>query len=494
MTRAQWERVRVLFERAVEQPQDDLQAWLAIEAGDDGEVRAEVASLLSFNSRTGDFIAEPLSSQIPSLLSELEPRFRPGQVIGAYSIVREAGRGGMGRVYVATDERLHRTVAIKVLPAELTDSPEGRERLRREARAAAALTHPGICTVYALEELDGELLIVTEFVDGRTLREEMSGGRLPSPSAVVDTARELASALAAAHARGITHRDLKPENVMRSKDGRLKILDFGLARSDGPASDPLAARVTQEAMAIGTPAYMAPEQLNGHHADARSDVFALGVLLYEYASGVHPFEAPTPLALVSRVIAADPEPIERRVRDLPQGLAAIIGRCLQKAPDARHGHAGEVLDALVAEPLVTPAPKEAPRPAVRWWRTHQVVVIGLYLIASAVAWQVKEWQPGVALTLFIGIGIAAGVGGVLRGHLVFTEQINAERLLTERTRTGMMTLAVDLLIGVMLLADGLLLASTRPVVAVVTIALAAGLALTRLVVEPSTTAAAFPQA
>ncbi|MGE0705600.1 MAG: serine/threonine-protein kinase [Vicinamibacterales bacterium] len=496
MTRAQWERVRQLFERAVDDPPTDIGAWLSAEAGDDRDVRAEVASLLDHHTRAGHFISKPISDEIPGLLDET-PRFAPGQVLGSYSILREAGRGGMGRVYVATDLRLNRTVAIKVLPPELTDSAEGRERLRREARAAAALTHPGICTVHSLEELDGELVIVTEFVDGRTLREEMAAGRLPLPKLVLETARELASALAAAHARGITHRDLKPENVMRTRDGRLKILDFGLARADGPATDPLAVRVTADAVAIGTPAYMAPEQLNGQQGDARSDVFALGVLIYEYASGVHPFDAPTPLALMSRVMAADPEPLERRVRDLPPVIAGVVARALEKAPQNRFPSAAAVLAALndlAAAEQRAVVPEAARVAAVQWWRTHQVVVIALYFLAASVTWQIKEWQPGagIALALFIGVGIASAIGGVLRGHLLFTERVNRSGLAVERGRTSLFTLAVDLLLGLALLGAGLLVAPSRPVVAVLTIGLAVGLALTRLVVERATTDAAFP--
>src|SRR5207247_1172829 len=166
------------------------------------------------------------------------------------------------------------------LPPRFTRDPAHRERLRREARAAAALTHPAICTVYALEELDEGLFIATEFVDGHTLREDMSSGGPRPAGEVVRTARELAGALAAAHAKGITHRDLKPENVMRTADGRLKILDFGLARIDTPDASPSAGRplATLPGVLLGTPAYMAPEQLNGQPADARTDVFAYGVL------------------------------------------------------------------------------------------------------------------------------------------------------------------------------------------------------------------------
>src|SRR4029453_17787111 len=162
-----------------------------------------------------------------------------------YTVIREIGRGGMGRVYLASDARLGRTVALKVVAPQLTREARHRDRLRREARAAAVLTHPGICTVYALEELDGELYIVTEFVEGHTLRDEIGGAARPSIQTIVSTARELASALASAHAKGITHRDLKPENIMRTPDGRIKVLDFGLAHIETMPGGTAAVMTTQ---------------------------------------------------------------------------------------------------------------------------------------------------------------------------------------------------------------------------------------------------------
>jgi hypothetical protein len=486
MTQAEWQRVRDLFEQALEERPADVSAWLAREAGTEPEVCAEVASLLDHHSHAGAFIVEPVTERVPALLDE-ERALTPGQVIGSYTIVREAGRGGMGRVYLATDARLGRTVALKALPPELTGDPAGRERLRREARAAAALTHPGICTVYALEEFDGELFIATEFVDGHTLRDEIESGRPVPPPDLLQTTREIASALASAHARGITHRDLKPENVMRGRDDRIKILDFGLARSNGPSTDPLAARITQPAAVIGTPAYMAPEQLTGDPVDARADVFAFGVLVYEYAAGVHPFEAATPLALIARVLEGHPVPLERRVPTAPPSIGAVVARCLRKVPADRFASAADLVRALGADRA------EGPRTSVvTWWRVHQLAVIALYLIAAALAWQAKEWQLGATQAVFIAIGIAATAGGIFRGHLVFTARINGPGLAAERRRAGPVTLAVDLVIAAGLAIDGLILASDRPVVAVLMLALAVGIALARLVVEGSTTAAAFP--
>src|SRR5262249_20057341 len=174
------------------------------------------------------FLQQAIADAVPDLLND-DQGLAPGTTVGTYTIRRELGRGGMGRVYLATDARFGRTVALQAPAPHLIQDPAKRERLRREARAAASLSHPGVCTVYALEEIDGELYIATEFVDGHTLRREIEEGRRHARD-VLPTACDLAVALAAAHAAGVVHRDLKPENVMRTRDGRLKILDFGLAR------------------------------------------------------------------------------------------------------------------------------------------------------------------------------------------------------------------------------------------------------------------------
>ena len=344
MTGDQWRQVRELFEAAVETPPTDLAGWLTARSAD-AEVRGEVLSLLDHHSRAGEFLSQP-AGDLAELLQETPPLER-GQTVGPYRIDAEVGRGGMGRVYRARDTRLNRTVAIKALPSDLTTDPSQRERLRREARAAAALSHPGICTVHALEEVDGALYIVTEYIDGRTLDDELAGGERPSVPQVLDTARQLAAALAAAHAAGITHRDLKPSNVMRTVDGRIKILDFGLARQFDAAWAGGAPLVTQAGAVVGTPAYMAPEQLNGQPADLRTDVFAFGVVMYEYATGRHPFDAPTPLARAGRVLAAAADPLTSLRGDLPVGFTTAIERCLAKAPDERFASALDVVGALI---------------------------------------------------------------------------------------------------------------------------------------------------
>jgi predicted Ser/Thr protein kinase len=481
----QWRQVRDLFERALEAQPPDVVAWVEHEAADSPEVRAEVLSLLRHHTRAGSFLVQPIADLLPNALAEARA-LEPGQTIGPYTVVREIGRGGMGRVYLATDGRLGRAVALKAIAPELTNDPSQRERLRREARAAAALAHPGICTIYALEEFDGDLYIAAEFVDGHTLRDEISGRHRPSARDVADTARQMASALASAHAGGITHRDLKPENVMRTADGRLKILDFGLARINAPASDPRTVHATRPGAVIGTPGYMAPEQLNGQPVDARTDVFAFGVMLYEYACGTHPFAAATPLAMAARVLESEAGPIDARCPDLAPSLAVVIERCLRKRPEERFDSGAEILKALGREDAARPVGRTA-----EWWRTHQLVAVALYFIASGLAWQIKEWVPGTPAPLFVAVAIAATAGAVFRGHLMFTERMNRPGLAVERRRAAPVTLVIDLLIAVALLSDGALLAPVRMLPATLTIALGVGVALARLVLEPSTTAAAF---
>jgi serine/threonine-protein kinase len=486
MTADQQRRVRDLFEAAVDRDATDIVAWVEREAADDSIVRAEVLSLVDHHSRAGAFLVQPIVEQAADLLADEEP-LAPGTCIGAYTIVRELGRGGMGRVYLASDARLGRTVALKALAPHLMRDPAQRERLRGEARAAAALTHPGICTVYALEEIDGDLYIASEFVDGHTLGEEIRTGRLPTRDELWQTARELAAALASAHAKGIVHRDLKPDNIMRGGDGRLKILDFGLARIAVGASA-AAPRMTLPGTLVGTPAYMAPEQINGLAVDARADVFAFGVLLYEYACGVHPFAASTALATVARVLESDARPLASRA-DIPSRLADAIARCLQKAPASRFGSAAELLGALDT------AGADATEPArhATWWRVHHAVITLLYIAGATFAWQIKEWvETPVTVSIFLALGATATIGGVLRGHLVFTSVMNAPRLTTERRRTRRPLAWLDGLTAVLLFADAAIVAGTGGALpAVLALALGLGIALASLVLEPATTAAAF---
>ena len=281
----------------------------------------------------------PVWAAAPELLLD-DPSPLIGRQIGSYRIAEEIGRGGMGVVYAAEDQRLGRMVAIKALPPEYTRDPARRARLTREARAAAALSHPAIATIYTLEETADGLYIVGELVRGRTLREELGDGPLP-PSRLVPTLLDIAGALDAAHRIGIVHRDLKPENVMRRDDGQIKVLDFGLARWEPSPDAPSMTRLTQDGVAFGTPGYMAPEQLGGGAVDARADLFSFGVVAWELASGEHPFGADPALALSN--MAAIMEGRAALPGKALAGLDAIVIRCLRAAPADRYGSAAALL-------------------------------------------------------------------------------------------------------------------------------------------------------
>jgi eukaryotic-like serine/threonine-protein kinase len=225
MSDARWPQVRDLFEALVDEPANVARQRLEAVRQTDPALAADVGSLLEHHGTLGAFLDRP-----PTIEAPVEPTFAAGTQLGPYRIEREIGRGGMGRVYLALDTHLDRQVCLKMVREELAGTPALIERLRSEARLAASISHPGVCAVYALDEVGGVLFLVTEYVDGETLRAEIDRGPFPI-DVLVDTIDELAAALAAAHARGITHRDLKPENIMRARDGRLKVLDFGLARA-----------------------------------------------------------------------------------------------------------------------------------------------------------------------------------------------------------------------------------------------------------------------
>jgi serine/threonine protein kinase len=251
----------------------------------------------------------------------------------------------MGIVYEAEDTRLNRRVALKSLPHASAADDRQRQRLRQEARAAAALQHPGIATVYAFEEIEGQVFISSEYLEGETLRDEARRGPLPVNVALA-AAAEITRALSVAHDRGIVHRDLKPENIIRTTSGVLKILDFGLAQVAAPESNDLSnTRLTQPGLIVGTPAYMAPEQLLGRATDFHVDQFALGVILYELCTGAHPFGEGSLPSTIARILADAPDP-PRSPGAVSAGAWQVIARCLQKEPQERFASTRDLLTAL----------------------------------------------------------------------------------------------------------------------------------------------------
>ncbi len=275
-------------------------------------------------------------------------RFVPGSSLGPYAIVAPLGAGGMGEVYRARDPRLGRDVAIKLLPADVAAHPERLARFEREAKTVAALNHPNIVTIHSIEEADGVRFLTMELVDGETL--DRAAAASPGVPQALDWAIALADALSAAHDRGIVHRDLKPANVMVTRDGRLKVLDFGLAKLDERgAPDTLQtmdAPISTAGVAMGTLPYMAPEQVRGEAVDARADLFSFGILLYELVTGRRPFAGKTWADVSSSILRDVPPPILGVRGDLPRDLERIVTRCLDKDRERRFQTARDVRNEL----------------------------------------------------------------------------------------------------------------------------------------------------
>ena len=258
-----------------------------------------------------------------------------GQSISHYKIVAKLGEGGMGVVYKAEDTKLERTVALKFLAQHLLDDEEAKERFLREAKAAAALDHPNICTVYEIDEVDGKTFIAMAFLEGESLEEHISEGPLSIKDAL-DFARQTADGLQAAHTKGVLHRDIKPANILISPEGRATIMDFGLARLTE------ASRLTKFDTAMGTVAYMSPEQAQGMKVDSRTDVWALGCVLYEMVSGQRPFQGVYDQALLYEIVHEVPAPLTSIRAGVPMELEFAVGKCLEKDADSRYQQASEV--------------------------------------------------------------------------------------------------------------------------------------------------------
>ena len=465
MTPAQWNRLKDLFQQALELPTEAQSEWLARHAGDDPELAAHARALLDASETPDGFLDAPLEVEPEDVSAMLAAAVvQPGDRVGPYEVVREIGRGGMGVVYLARDTRLGREVALKALPAEVSADPARRKRLRREASAAATIMHPGIATVYALEEIDGHLFMASEFVNGRSLRQELAAP-LPAGRAVGLTL-EIVDALSAVHAAGVVHRDLKPENVLLTPQGRVKLVDFGIAHvevADGT-------RLTVDGVVLGTPGYMAPEQLAGGAVDSRTDVYAVGVLLGEMLAGHHP------LARGERPAFAPP-------------LDAIVARCLQTDPEARFRSADDLRSALVAAGGAGRALEDDAR---WWWRFHQGAVALAYAALLVPAWLVRSFMGGsVGLLVFLLLMAGGIVAITLRLHLWFVSRVAGGDLPALRAQTRPWLRVVDGVFAAGLLASGLYIGAEEPVLAIVLSGAAVIVTVAFLVIEPSTARAAF---
>jgi serine/threonine protein kinase/Tol biopolymer transport system component len=369
MQAERWKQIEDLCHAALELAPEKRAAFLAQACPDDPQLRAEVQSLL--DQQADSFLESSPVSAVRALSA--------GAKLGNFEIVELLGRGGMGEVWRARDTRLKRDVAIKVLPAALARDPDRIARFEREARAASALNHPNIVSVYDIGCDNGTYWIASELVRGDTLRRAIEAGPLPAPK-VIEIAVQVAAALATAHATGLVHRDLKPDNIMVTRSGQVKILDFGLAKQQRSSPDSTTADLTDEGVVLGTAGYMSPEQVRGDAADHRSDLFSFGVVLYEMLCGKRAFAGDSSVEVMHAILKDEPPELPASV---PPALGRIVRRCLEKEPDRRFQSAADLGFALEALSLA-PARAESPKRRA-WWKWvglvgAAVALGGVYLL------------------------------------------------------------------------------------------------------------------
>jgi eukaryotic-like serine/threonine-protein kinase len=374
--------IRALFDAALERAPDERAAFLRAHSTDD-EVLREVTSLLAAHDDAGALLEVATG---PAVVAQQQMSLAPGSRIGPYAIRTPLGTGGMGIVYRARDERLHRDVAVKILKSG--DEDTGR-RFLREAQTASALNHPNIVTIYDIGTAEGcGPYLAMEYIEGTTLRDLLSGGRLDTAT-VLRYSLQLALALSRAHAASIVHRDLKPANVMVTEEGTLKVLDFGLAKPlqmMAGGSAPTALTMSGPMAIVGSIPYMSPEQARGDPVDQRSDVFSFGVVLHEMATGTHPFERESPIATLSAILQSDVKFAERSGSRPERAIEAIISRSLVKDRDRRYQTMEEVKrDLEEAQRLLAPSPTRA-------WGAPLLAATAI-ILAGVIIWQLSPSRP-----------------------------------------------------------------------------------------------------
>ena len=404
---ADWSRIRALFHGALELAPEEREAYLRREAGGDEDLLREVESLLAAHLHAEGFLStSPVEAAVADDQSSAPLRFAPGTRLGVFEIVGPLGAGGMGEVHRALDTRLDRAVAIKVLSHHLASDPRSHERFEREARVLSRLTHPHICTIHDVGSapVDGQdvRFLVMELLEGETLAARLHKGPVPVGQAI-KIALEIVEALAAAHAVGIVHRDLKPANIMLTKSG-VKLLDFGLARLRSPigvggrSSEPSTEdSLTAAGLVFGTVPYMAPEQVRGEEADARTDLFAFGAVFYEMLTGQRAFSAGSEPALIAAILEQDPVPLTSRQPLVPPPLERLVTACLAKDPSERWQHAQDLSLALrsIAEGR-TPTDSGPPHGSSRFFSRTAVRVPPILAAARGLG-------PGGSLSGAVGL-------------------------------------------------------------------------------------------
>ena len=359
MTPERWQQISRIFKSAISLDSDAREKFVAEKCGEDEGLRSEVEKLIASHQQAsaqnfiGGHAAEDNAALVTEEVEEHKSTLRKGQQFGSYSILDRLGAGGMGEVYLARDSRLDRTVALKVLSADVSSDKRRMQRFRQEARVASSLNQPNILTIFEFGEVDGQTFLATEYIDGETLRDHLRGHRLKLPE-ILDIAIQILAALDAAHEARIVHRDIKPENVMiRRRDRVVKVLDFGLAKvtekratlatNHASGSEAATEMKTAPGTLMGTINYMSPEQARVGAIDERTDIWSTGVMLYEMVTGALPFGGPTVSHTLVQIIENEPAPLTKAAAQTPAELQRIVRKALAKNADDRYQTAKDML-------------------------------------------------------------------------------------------------------------------------------------------------------
>jgi hypothetical protein len=494
-----WERLKEVFLEALQHPAAERRAWVANACAGDEELQGEAEALLDAHDSDPGFLEDPAQidpEDLQTVGAEAPgTSLAPGTVVGdsQYRIIGELGRGGMGIVYLAQDLRLPRRVAMKSLSASAANDAGRLERFKREAWAAAKITHPAVATIYAFEDLGGHPFIVSEYVRGKTLSSELQQGAL-EPWRARRIAIEIARALCAAHEEGVVHRDLKPDNVLLTEDGGVKVVDFGIAQLESAAESGL----TREGTWVGTPAYMAPEQKEGGVVDARADIYSFGVVLSEMLTGRHPLTARPPSASSrpgSTPSGASGASTSRENAPLSGALGAIVKRSLQLDPSERYGSARELLVELERVEVPAVAGSDESASARWWWEFHQAATATIYWMMVATAWfalfAAQLGGQNVARLVFVVLLASVIVSANLRLNLWFTSRFLPVQLDRMRRQRRWWIRAGDWGLVLSMMSGGILIVEERQDWSFVLFACGIAAAIASTLIEPVTERGAF---
>ena len=501
-----WPHVTDVFGGAIDRTDADRVAFLSEACSRNDALGMEVADLLMSYDQMGDFLGDP--AVIIADAKKDDGSQNVGRKIGPYEIEAVLGEGGRGTAFLATDARQHRQVVLKKISAALGRDDVAREALLRDAKIVSSLQQPHIAAVHGVEEIYGEYYIVGEYVAGANLRGLVESGPA-DPRAIITIGRQVADALQAGHAHGINHNNLKPENIVFREGGSVSVLDYGLAHTpylkanEAPPAGSDAVSVT-----IG---YLSPEQLEGPSVDPRSDLFSLGVVLYELASGRNPFAAPAPAGTVSRIKTLQPPAVVAVREQIPAALDRVIMKCLEKDPEQRPPGAAALFESLKALEIYEPgavgdaanresggfaAPGTSARSAAALaarspWITHQMLVMGTMLAMAFLMWEVEASRSSIVSAAIAGaVALTAIISGMMR--LQWLIQSSSDDLAPRLRRTMPLVIAVDLILGALLLLGGIDMSSQHFLLGMIVAVSGVCLAVAAVFVEPAKARAAFP--